>query len=173
MKERAKKATEPQGDLTLKGLAEAFALHQSGRFEDAERAYAKVLSTDPDDAVALINAGALALARDDVDRAVARLSRAVESVPNNAAALNNLRLPPARAARTPARGPSISTEVAPRWRGSLRSTRNMRRRGKRWAPSPTGRRTMDGPKPPSRARSSWRRTMTQHNSASHRRCLHA
>src|SRR5437667_4228731 len=89
MNEPSKKATEPRGDLKLKGLAEAFALHQSGRLDDAERAYAKVLSTDPDDAVALINAGALALARDDVDRAVARLSRAVEIVPNNAAALNN------------------------------------------------------------------------------------
>ena len=83
----------------VKELAEAFRLHQDGRLDAAEVAYAKVLSAHPDDPVALINAGALALARDDLDGAVTRLSRAVTLVPRNAVAQNNLGFALVRAGR--------------------------------------------------------------------------
>ena len=74
----------------LRELADAFALQQAGRLDDAEAAYAKVLAKMPDDPVALINAGALALTRDDLPMALARLTRAVQHVPANAIARNNL-----------------------------------------------------------------------------------
>ena len=71
-------------------LAEAFRLQQAGRFAEAETAYARLLAQHPDDAIALINAGVLALARNDVVRAISRLERAVALVPANAVAQNNL-----------------------------------------------------------------------------------
>ncbi|MEP6679437.1 MAG: tetratricopeptide repeat protein, partial [Betaproteobacteria bacterium] len=55
----------------LKDLADAFGLQQAGRLDEAEAAYAKLLAKTPDDPVALINAGALALARNDLPAALA------------------------------------------------------------------------------------------------------
>jgi tetratricopeptide (TPR) repeat protein len=74
----------------LRELADAFALQQAGQLDDAEAAYAKLLAETPDDPVALINAGALALTRNDLPVALARLTRAVAQVPSNAIARNNL-----------------------------------------------------------------------------------
>ena len=76
--------------VELQALADAFALQQAGRLDDAEAAYAALLAKSPNDAVALINAGALALARDDLAAALDRLGRAVAQVPGNAIARNNL-----------------------------------------------------------------------------------
>jgi tetratricopeptide (TPR) repeat protein len=82
----------PPGDANaaLTRLADAFRLQQSGRLDEAEVAYAALLAASPDDPIALINAGALALARDDAVTAIARLERAVARVPGNAIARNNL-----------------------------------------------------------------------------------
>jgi tetratricopeptide (TPR) repeat protein len=79
-----------ENSVVVTELAEAFRLQQAGRLAEAEAAYARLLAKTPDDAIALINAGALALARNDVVQAVARLERAVELVPANAIAQNNL-----------------------------------------------------------------------------------
>jgi tetratricopeptide (TPR) repeat protein len=86
-------------DAALAKLADAFRLQQAGHLDDAEAAYAKLLAGAPNDPVALINAGALALARNDVATAVARLERAVAQVPNNAIARNNLGFALLRAGR--------------------------------------------------------------------------
>jgi len=96
----------------LPELAEAFRLQQAGRLDDAEAAYAKLLARDPDDPVALINAGALALARDDVAAALDRLERAVAHVPRNAIAQNNLGFAQIRAARFAAALTSLDRAVA-------------------------------------------------------------
>ena len=87
---------------TLSGraaLAQAFALQQSGRLDEAEAAYANVLASDPANAAALTNAGALALARSDVAVAVARFQRATELAPKQAFAYNNLGFALIRAGR--------------------------------------------------------------------------
>jgi tetratricopeptide (TPR) repeat protein len=75
---------------SLRTLGEAIRLHRSGRLDDAEAAYAAALRDDPDDVTALINAGALAIARGDATAAIARLERAVARVPRNAIAHGNL-----------------------------------------------------------------------------------
>ncbi len=80
-------ASSPPRDLER--LAHAFQLQQAGRFDQAEAAYAEVLAADPDDVVALINGGALALSRNDLAQAIARLERAVALVPGNAIAACN------------------------------------------------------------------------------------
>jgi tetratricopeptide (TPR) repeat protein len=71
-------------------LSRAFAYQQAGRLADAETLYAQVLASDPNDGTALINGGAIALARGDVAQALARLERAVRRMPANAAARANL-----------------------------------------------------------------------------------
>lgn len=71
-------------------LSRAFAHQQAGRLADAEAAYAEVLAREPDDPTALINGGAVALARGDVATALARFERAVRRLPANAAARANL-----------------------------------------------------------------------------------
>jgi tetratricopeptide (TPR) repeat protein len=86
-------------NAALAKLADAFRLQQAGRLDDAEAAYAKLLAGAPNDPIALINAGALALARNDVATAIARLERAVAQVPNNAIARNNLGFALLRAGR--------------------------------------------------------------------------
>src|SRR5690242_320688 len=74
----------------LRRLADATRAHQAGRLDEAEALYAAILRATPDDPVALINGGSLALARNDVATALARLGRAVELAPRNAIAHNNL-----------------------------------------------------------------------------------
>jgi Flp pilus assembly protein TadD len=70
----------------LAALAEAIALQQAGRLDAAEAVYARLLARDGRDAVVLINAGVLALARGDHAAAVRRLEQAVAIVPANAVA---------------------------------------------------------------------------------------
>ncbi|MEO8506528.1 MAG: tetratricopeptide repeat protein [Betaproteobacteria bacterium] len=71
-------------------LGRAFALQQAGRLADAEALYAQVLAATPDDATALVNGGAVALARADLPLALARFQRAARLAPGNAPARNNL-----------------------------------------------------------------------------------
>ena len=71
-------------------LGRAFELQQAGRLPEAEALYAQVLAANPDDATALVNAGAVALARGDLALAIARSERVVRLAPRNAPARNNL-----------------------------------------------------------------------------------
>jgi Flp pilus assembly protein TadD len=71
-------------------LGRAFALQQAGRLADADALYAQVLAATPDDATALVNGGAVALARGDVELAIARFRHAARVAPRNAPARNNL-----------------------------------------------------------------------------------
>ena len=73
-------------------LNQAFVLHQAGRLADAEAAYARVLAVAPDDLTALVNAGAVALARGDLPLAIGRFQRVVRAAPHNAIAFANLGL---------------------------------------------------------------------------------
>jgi len=66
-------------DLVL--LGRAFELQQAGQLPEAEALYAQVLAADPDDATALVNAGAVALARGDFGLAIARFERVVRLAP--------------------------------------------------------------------------------------------
>jgi len=83
---------DPASVENLRQLAEASRLHQAGQLDAAEQAYAVLLAATPDDPIALINGGSLALARNDVPTAIERLRRAVQRVPANAVALGNLAL---------------------------------------------------------------------------------
>jgi len=80
----------PPSGAALRALARAVELTQSGRLDDAEAVYAKLLAQAPRDPTVLINGGVLALSRGDVAGALARLARAVEVVPGNAIAHGNL-----------------------------------------------------------------------------------
>ena len=80
-------------------LGRAFELQQAGRLPEAEALYAQVLAANPDDATALVNAGAVALARGDVALAIARSERVVRLAPRNAPARNNLGFALIRAGR--------------------------------------------------------------------------
>lgn len=71
-------------------LARAFDLQQRGDLDAAEALYLQALAADPDDATALVNGGALALARGDPPLAIARFERAARINPRNAIAQNNL-----------------------------------------------------------------------------------
>src|SRR4051794_34165351 len=82
--------TDVSAGKNLRRLAEATRLHQAGALDDAEALYAAILRDTPDDPVALINAGSLALARQDVATALSRLGRAAHIAPRNAIAHNNL-----------------------------------------------------------------------------------
>jgi Flp pilus assembly protein TadD len=73
-------------------LSRAFADQQAGRLDEAEAKYAQVLTVAPDDVTALVNGGAVALARGQPAVAVERLRRAVARMPANAAARSNLGL---------------------------------------------------------------------------------
>lgn len=75
---------------TLVLLSRAFAQQQAGKLAEAEAGYAQVLARDPNDPTALVNGGAVALARGDVATALARFTRAVRRLPANAAAHANL-----------------------------------------------------------------------------------
>ncbi len=81
-------ATDTADQLVL--LGRAFELQQAGRLPEAEALYAQVLAANPDDATALVNAGAVALARGDLALAIARSERVVRLAPRNAPARNNL-----------------------------------------------------------------------------------
>jgi tetratricopeptide (TPR) repeat protein len=80
--------TDPGAALGL--LARAFALQQRGQFDDAEVLYAQALAAHPDDPTALVNGGAVALARGDLPLAIARFERAARIAPRNAIVQNNL-----------------------------------------------------------------------------------
>jgi tetratricopeptide (TPR) repeat protein len=82
--------TDLAAGKNLRRLADATRLHQAGRLDEAEALYAAILRDTPDDPVALINGGSLAMTRNDVATALARLERAVRLAPRNAVALNNL-----------------------------------------------------------------------------------
>ena len=71
-------------------LGRAFELQQAGRLPEAEALYAQVLAANPDDATALVNAGAVALARGDLAWDAWRSERVVRLAPRNAPARNNL-----------------------------------------------------------------------------------
>lgn len=71
-------------------LGRAFELQQAGRLPEAEALYAQVLAANPDDPTALVNAGAVALARGDFRLAIARFERVVRLAPRNAVARSNL-----------------------------------------------------------------------------------
>ncbi len=73
-------------------LARAFDLQQRGRLDEAESLYEQALAADPDDVTALVNAGAVALARGEPSQAVLRLAHAVQVAPRNAVAHDNLGL---------------------------------------------------------------------------------
>lgn len=80
-------------------LSRAFELQQAGRLADAEVLYAQVLARAPDDTTALVNGGALAVARGDLQLAIARFERVVRMAPANAAAQSNLGFALLRAGR--------------------------------------------------------------------------
>ena len=80
-------------------LGRAFELQQAGRLPEAEALYAQVLAANPDDPTALVNAGAVALARGDYGLAIARFERVVRLAPSNAPARSNLGFALIRAGR--------------------------------------------------------------------------
>jgi len=84
-------------DLVL--LGRAFELQQAGRLAEAEALYAQVLAANPDDPTALVNAGAVALARGDFGLAIARFEHVVRLAPRNAPARSNLGFALIRAGR--------------------------------------------------------------------------
>ena len=84
-------------DLAL--LGRAFELQQAGKLAEAEALYAQVLAASPDDPTALVNAGAVALARGDFEVAIARFERVVRLAPNNVPARSNLGFAQIRAGR--------------------------------------------------------------------------
>jgi len=86
----AQPSTSLDAGAPLRKLGEAARLHEAGRLDAAEAAYAALLERYPDDPTALINAGVLAMSRGDAGTAVARLERAVRLLPDNAIARNNL-----------------------------------------------------------------------------------
>ena len=90
-------AADAADELVL--LGRAFELQQAGRLPEAEALYAQVLAANPDDATALVNASAVALARGDVALAIARSERVVRLAPRNAPARNNLGFALIRAGR--------------------------------------------------------------------------
>jgi Tfp pilus assembly protein PilF len=64
-------------------LAEARALHQAGRFSDAERVYLELLRDMPENPQILYLAGVVALQLDEPDKARSRLERASEIAPQD------------------------------------------------------------------------------------------
>ncbi len=82
------KSSSPGAALGL--LARAFDLQQRGEFDAAEALYLQVLAADPDDPTALVNGGAVALARSDLPLAITRFERAARVAPRNAVVQNNL-----------------------------------------------------------------------------------
>ena len=71
-------------------LKRAFALHQSGRLQDALRAYRQILDVEPRHPEALEFAAAAAYQAEDFQQAADWLRRLVEIAPGNARALDNL-----------------------------------------------------------------------------------
>lgn len=64
-------------------LREAFAHHQSGRFDEAEKLYYSVLDLEPDNPDAQHNLGVLALQRNQLPAALGLFEAAVKSSPGN------------------------------------------------------------------------------------------
>lgn len=83
-------ATPPDPGAALGLLARAFALQQRGQLDAAEALYAQALAAHPDDTTALVNGGAVALARGDPVLALTRFERAARLAPRNAIVHNNL-----------------------------------------------------------------------------------
>jgi len=96
----------------LRAIARAIELQRAGRLDDAEGVYASLLARDDRDATVLVNAGVLALARNDVTTSVGRLTRAVEIAPNNAVARANLGFALIRAGRDAEALASLDRAVA-------------------------------------------------------------
>ena len=80
-------------------LVQAVRLHQAGRLQEAEDAYARYLSAHPDVPTALNNAATLALAMNRAPLAVARLERAVAVDPDGVVGRHNLGFALIRAGR--------------------------------------------------------------------------
>jgi tetratricopeptide (TPR) repeat protein len=64
-------------------LVEGFALHQAGRFDEAERLYERILAASPDHYESLYLLGAVSYQRGDHVRALARLDCALQISPDN------------------------------------------------------------------------------------------
>ncbi len=71
-------------------LADAIALHQAGRIEEAKAAYLAILRDWPDETGCFNNLGLIALEQGSMAEAESYLSRAVERDPGNHQALSNL-----------------------------------------------------------------------------------
>jgi tetratricopeptide (TPR) repeat protein len=69
-------------------LVEGFALHQAGRFDEAEKLYEQILAAYPGHYESLYLLGAVSYQRGDHARALARLDRALHSYPDNGLVLN-------------------------------------------------------------------------------------
>jgi Flp pilus assembly protein TadD len=91
-----KRTPDDDADAALRDLAKAIDLSQRGRLDEAEAVYARLLAKNGRDATVLVNAGMLALARNDARTAVARLRRAVEIMPGNPVARAPLEIALAR-----------------------------------------------------------------------------
>jgi tetratricopeptide (TPR) repeat protein len=74
---------------TASSLAEALALHQSGRLADAESIYTRILAAQPGHFDCLHLLGVIAHQRGRHVEAVRQIDRALEQIPDNVLALNN------------------------------------------------------------------------------------
>jgi tetratricopeptide (TPR) repeat protein len=81
-------AADAADELVL--LGRAFELQQAGRLPEAEALYAQVLAANPDDATALVNASAVALARGDLALAIGALETITTTYPARAPAWQTL-----------------------------------------------------------------------------------
>jgi tetratricopeptide (TPR) repeat protein len=79
-----------QAEKTLTALREAVQCYQSGQIATAEEICDRILETSPKQADALHLAGLIALQMGNQDKAIARISRAVEEDPSNPMFHNNL-----------------------------------------------------------------------------------
>ena len=70
-------------------LVEGFALHQAGRFDEAEKLYEQILAAYPGHYESLYLLGAVSYQRGDHALALARLDRALVSYPDNGLVLNH------------------------------------------------------------------------------------
>ena len=80
-----------EGSISLKGLLQqALALHQAGRFKEAEILYRKILSAEPNHAAALNFRGLLAYQTGESNLAVELISKALRAMPDYVDAHSNL-----------------------------------------------------------------------------------
>ncbi|HVE48162.1 MAG TPA: tetratricopeptide repeat protein [Casimicrobiaceae bacterium] len=83
----------------MRAIARAIELQRKGKLDEAEQVYASLLANDDRDPTVLINAGVLAIARNDVPAAIDRLERGAQIAPSNAVAHANLGFALIRAGR--------------------------------------------------------------------------